>query len=104
MPAAVDSADGQGVAVRCHSPGSWCAAVLLGPRRDEAQGVIAMASTARRLTARVRQVQRIVLRANMALTLLQFAFWATLLGVPVLLLLRAPRRESVGRPTPAVRR
>jgi hypothetical protein len=61
-----------------------------------------MASTARRLTARVRQVQRIVLRANVALTLLQFAFWATLLGVPVLLLLRARRRESVRRPNPTV--
>jgi hypothetical protein len=61
-----------------------------------------MAKTARRLTARVRQVQRIVVRANVALTLLQFVFWGTLLGVPVLLLLRARRRESVGRPNPTV--
>jgi hypothetical protein len=63
---------------------------------------MAMAPSARRLTDRVRQVQRILLRANVALTLLQFAFWATLLGVPVLLLLRARRRESARRLNPTV--
>ena len=46
------------------------------------------------LIVRLRHVQQVFVRANMALTLIQIASWAALLAVPAVMVQRARRRRA----------
>jgi hypothetical protein len=52
-----------------------------------------MWSKVHNLIVRLRQVQHVFVRANMALTLIQIASWAALLAVPAVMVQRARRRR-----------
>jgi hypothetical protein len=50
-----------------------------------------MKSKTRLLLVRVRHAQRLLLRANIAMTLTQFVFWAAVTGIAAAVVLRARR-------------
>jgi hypothetical protein len=49
---------------------------------------------ARGLRARVREMRAVVVRADTSLSLLQAAFWAALIAIPLIVVLRARRRRA----------
>jgi hypothetical protein len=48
----------------------------------------------RPLPARVREMRAVVVRTNTSLSLLQAAFWAALIAIPLIVVLRARRRRA----------
>jgi hypothetical protein len=53
-----------------------------------------MWSKAHNLIVRLRHVQHVFVRADMALTLIQMASWAAILAVPAVMVQRARRRRA----------